>query len=303
MSFLRNGIFIAILAHGLIGASLVWDKVLLREPETRNLPAYIFWMGAMSALGVLLAVLGFRLPPPGIALLAFGTGALHLVAIYFYYAALKKGEATDALALMGGFSTAATALISLAFLAVPVARRELLGFLVMTAGGFVMFFTERLNLRRILPDVLAASAAFGLVNVLQKVVFNQTDFVPGYVLFTLGTFAASLCLLLPRSWRKQILRRSRESPPRSRFWYFVNRLAAGVGSFLVFYAISKANPAVVEAISAERYAIVFLGAFLVTRLKPSWLSENFGGWVLAGKVAATGLVAAGLVLLAQTVAD
>ena len=287
----------------MIGASLVWDKVLLREPGTRSLPAYVFWMGAMSGLSLLLAVLGFHMPPWRIALQALGAGALHLVAIYFYYAALKRGEATEAPALMGGFSTAATALISLAFLAVPVARRELLGFLLMTAGGFVMFFTERFHLRRILPDVLAASAAFGLVSVLQKVVFNHTDFVPGYVLFTLGTCVASLCLLLPRSSRSQVLRRSRESPPRSRFFYFANRFAAGVGSFLVFYAISKANPAVVDAISAERYAIIFLGAFLITRLKPSWLSESFHGWVLAGKIAATGLVAAGLVLLGQSVAD
>ena len=42
--FIRNGIVVAIIAHGLIGATLVWDKVLLRQPETRNLFSYVFWV-------------------------------------------------------------------------------------------------------------------------------------------------------------------------------------------------------------------------------------------------------------------
>jgi len=62
------------------------------------------------------------------------------------------------------------------------------------------------GLRRTLPAILASAATFGLVNVLQKVVFNRTNFVTGYVFFTAGTFAAAMALLLHPSWRKQILR-------------------------------------------------------------------------------------------------
>jgi hypothetical protein len=36
LNFVHNGLFVAI-AHGLIGLSLIWDMVLLRQPETRNL--------------------------------------------------------------------------------------------------------------------------------------------------------------------------------------------------------------------------------------------------------------------------
>lgn len=32
-AFARSGIFVAIIAHGLIGVTLVWDKVLLRQPD------------------------------------------------------------------------------------------------------------------------------------------------------------------------------------------------------------------------------------------------------------------------------
>jgi hypothetical protein len=81
-----NGFFVALPAHGLIGVSLVWDKVLLRQPETRNLVSYVFWLGSLSILGLLLIPFGFHIPAPPIAALGFGAGLVHMAADYFYYA-------------------------------------------------------------------------------------------------------------------------------------------------------------------------------------------------------------------------
>lgn len=106
-----------------------------------------------------------------------------------------------------------------------------------------------------------------------------------------------MLLLVPPKWRRQIFVESEKAEPRSRFWYFVNRFVSGVGSFLIFYAIDLAHPAVVDAISGVRYAIIFLGAYGLTRLYPRWLQENFRGWTLAGKALATLLIVAGLVFL------
>ena len=58
LEFLKNGAFIAIIAHGIIGISLVWDKVLLKRPGTKNLFSYVFWLGAMSVFGVALIPFG-----------------------------------------------------------------------------------------------------------------------------------------------------------------------------------------------------------------------------------------------------
>src|SRR5579872_3920005 len=177
LSFLRNGVFIAIIANGLIGISLVWDKVLLRKPETRNLVSYVFWLGAISVFGLLLAPFGFHWPRLPIAVLALGTGILHLAAIWFYYAALKRGEASQTLAVMGGFSPVATVLIAIPLLRHPyVVQGNLLAFALLVLGGFVMFFAEKLNLKRIVPSILLSSGLFGLVNVLQKMVFDNTNF-------------------------------------------------------------------------------------------------------------------------------
>jgi drug/metabolite transporter (DMT)-like permease len=295
---MTGGIAIAILAHATIAVSLLWDKILLRRPETRNLANYVFWLGAMSILGVLLIPFGFHRTSLGTAALGLGSGAVSLAANWFYYRALKYGEASQSLAVVGGFAPLATALIGLGLLPNRWREGEIAAFALMVLGGFVMFGAEQLNLPRVLPSVLWAALLFGLTNVVQKIVFNDAGFVTGYVFFTLGTFAGALALLLRPLWRRQILQYSEEASPESKRGYFSNRFVSGVGSFLIYVAISKANPAIVDAISGLRYAIVFVGAFLLTRLKPSLLREDFRRHALIGKTVATGLVAAGLALLA-----
>jgi drug/metabolite transporter (DMT)-like permease len=300
LDFYKNGVFIAIIAHGLIGISLIWDKVLLKRPGTTNLFSYVFWLGSLSVFGVLLIPFGYDSPSFGLMAVAFAAGILHLVAIFFYYTALKSGEASETLAVMGGFSPVATAAIGFGLLSRQMTGGELIGFALMTAGGFVMFFSEKLPLRALLPPVILASLFFGSVNVLQKIVFEQTNFVSGYVCFTTGTFLGAMLLLARSSWRRQIFSQSGADTPSNRFWYFVNRFLSGVGSFLIFYAISRANPALVDSISGVRYAIIFVGALLLTKLKPIWLNEDFHRWEMITKVVATCLVVAGLVIVGRS---
>ncbi|MGH9559157.1 MAG: EamA family transporter [Bryobacteraceae bacterium] len=296
-SFVNNGIFIAILAHGLIGLSLIWDKILLERPETRNVVNYIFWLGAMSILGVCLVPFGFTMPARGVFAIAFGAGLVQLAANYFYYDALDAGEASQTLAIMGGFSPLFTYLIGVALLKKPLGGASMVGFGIMVAGGFFMFLSEALNVKRVLPLTIAASGMFGLSSVMQKLAFDRTNFVSAYVVFTIGTFAGALILLIRPSWRDQILHTSEEASPRSKELYFVNRFISGVGSFLIFFAISRASPAIVDAISGVRYVLVFVGVYFVGKYHPRWLKEEYRGWPLEAKIIATALVVAGLVLV------
>jgi drug/metabolite transporter (DMT)-like permease len=292
-----NGVLIAIVAHGLIGVSLVWDKVLLEKKETKNLLSYVFWLGAISIFGLVLLGFGFKMPSLKIAGIAFAAGTFDLIASYFYYAALQAGEASDSLAAMGGFAPVATALIAIPLLNHPIGG-NLAGFVVMTLGGFLMFFAEKQPLKKMLPKIILAALGYGLSAVLQKIVFQNTNFVSGYVFFTFGTTVGAFAMLAPPGWRKQIFHHSQAAPPRSKFWYMFNRFLAGLGSFLVVFAVSRTNPALVSAISGVRYVIIFLGAYGITRLRPQWFQEDFRAWPLAAKLTATLLVIAGLMLVA-----
>ena len=271
-----NGVFLAVLAHGLIGISLVWDKVLLRKRETQNLLSYVFWLGAISIFGLVLIAFGFKLPSFKLAGTAFAAGLLDLIGSFFYYAALKTGEVSEEVAAVGGFGPVATVLIAIPLLKSPVGG-SVPGFVILTAGGFLTFFAEKAPLKKIIPRVILAAGCFGLMNVLQKVVFNQTNFVTGFVFYTLGTFLGSVALIVPPGWRRQVFQHSKEAPPRSKLWYIFNRFVAGVGSFLAVFAVSRTSPSIVEAISGVRYMVVFIGAYLITKFRPSWFKEQFGG--------------------------
>lgn len=295
-SIFLDGILIAIVAHGLVGLSLVWDKVLLQRKGMQSLASYVFWLGAISIFGLVLIPFGFHMPSWKTIGIAFSAGICDLIATYFYYAALKHGEASEELAAMGGFSPVATVLLSIPLLGYHLGD-ALYGFIIMTLGGFVMFFAEKLPLRRMLPRIIAAAVFFGLTNVLQKLAFNDAKFISGYVFFTIGTFVGAMALLIPPTWRKQILHPQEQPQPRSRIGYFLNRFVAGVGSFLVVFAVSRANPSVVEAISGVRYVVIFLAAWAITRFKPSWFKEDFATWPLTIKLLGTALVVAGLVLV------
>ena len=297
-AFLKSGVLMSFIANALIGISLVWDKVLLKQKETRNLVSYVFWLGAISIFGLALVPFGFKIPRFNTAALGFVAGVLHLAAIYFYYAALKRGEASESLAAMGGLSPVATALIGFFLLRQPFAGGKVLAFGLLSGGGFLMFLSEKMDFRRMIAPVALASGLFGLVNVLQRMVFRQTNFVTGYVFFTLGTCVGALLLLVPPGWRRQIFKQSEEAPPRSKFWYFVNRFIDGVGSFLIFYAISLTHPAIVDAIGGVRFAIIFAGAIVLTKFWPQWLQEDFTGRELTIKVLATAVIMAGMIWLA-----
>lgn len=289
-----NGVVIAIAAHVLVGASLVWDKILLKRQGMRDLSFYVFWLGAISIFGVLLVPFGFQMPSAKIAWLAGIAGFCDLVATWAYYAALKSGQASEEVAATGGFTPLATVLLSIPLLGVHVAG--MLGFAIMTLGGFVLFFAEKMPLRKVLPSVIIASVFFALTDVLQKLAFNGTNFVSGYVFFTIGTFVGAMALLLRPTWRRQIFKDSGEAPPRSKIGYMINRFLAGVGSFLVVYAISRTTPSMVEAISGVRYVVVFIGAYAVTRWRPNWFHEDFTHRALLVKLLGTGMVVAGLII-------
>ena len=297
MSLLQNGFFLATLANAILGISLVWDKVLLGKPKLGDVVNYVFWLGGMSVLGLLLIPFGFHRTTWAVAALGFGAGLVHLAANYFYYATLKSGEASQTLAIMGGFAPLATFVVGIGLLKQPFGGFSGWGFGLMVGGGFLMFLSERIDVKRVLMLTVLAAITFGFTNVMQKMVFDETNFVTGYVFFTFGTFAGAMLFLVRRSWRERIFRQSEETPQRSKFWYFVNRFVNGVGSFLIFLAISRAHPAIVAAISGLRYVIIFVGAFLITKFYPRWLKETFRGWPLIAKSIATALVAAGLVLV------
>ncbi|TSC60202.1 MAG: Uncharacterized protein LiPW15_80 [Parcubacteria group bacterium LiPW_15] len=291
-----SGIFWALLGQLFLGLSLVIDKILLdQKPKKDQVLSYIFWIGLLNFVGLLFAPFGFAVPSTTTILLSLLAGALFLVSLATYYAALAKGGVSSTLAIIGGFAPIATYLISGFFSFSSLNVAEGIAFALLVAGGLLLFFTEKIDFKKIFLWVILASLFIGLADVSQKLAFNTANFVTVFVSMKFFTGVIALCLLAIPSLRRRIFSSSADTSHKYRISYFLNRALSGASSFLIFYGIAlEAQPALVESLSGVRFVLIFLIAFAISKIKPAWLNEKFRGWILAGKIIATILILLGL---------
>lgn len=285
-----NGIILAVIAQVIIGISLIVDKTFLKEKVAGNVFAYVFWIGISNFFAIFVAPFDFVNPGFWPGFLAFLAGVFFFLALIFYYKALEGGEASSTLAVLGGFTPLATILASTIFLQEKLNIIELFCFLILTLGGFLMFLADFRNFKKVYIWILLSAICFGLTNALQKVGYDESSFLTGYGIMKFGTFAATLSLLIVPTWRKQVFERTVSTENKNKIYYLANRSAAGIASVALSYGIKLSHPALIEATSGVKYAIVFLIAFVLAKKWPQILKENFSTKVLILKVTATILI-------------
>ena len=288
------GILIAVIAYTLLGLSIVLDKMLLKERVRGSSIVFIFWIGIANVVLFPFVFFGFSPPTAGIFALGFASGAFLLLAGRFYYGALERGEATKIPTVIGALTPISAALWSLWFLSTTLNIAEWVAFGVLVAGGVVMLLSDEGKDRRTFFWAIGAAFFYGLGNVTQKIVFTETNFTTGMVLYAFGMAVTALALLLRREWHDAIFAQSTAAPYEKRRFYIGNRILAGIASLLIFYAIKLEHPALIDAVSGMRAVVAFLFALLVMKFRPKLLAEHFHGWKLAGKIAGTLIIIIGL---------
>lgn len=291
-----SGVTIAFLAQIFIGVSLVIDKIFFGESGERRVIPYVFWISIMSSFGLIFFFFGFKLPTAETLGLSFLAALSFLLMLICYYKVLSIGEATEAIPIVGGFAPLATYLAGSMLEFSPLNAAEAAGFSLLIAGGFILFFSDRSKILKIIPWTLVASAFTGSTNVLEKLVFQNTEnFATGYALMKSATLIIGISMFALPYFRKNIFNESRDTAKEKRILYFVNRAVAGTGSLLIFYAIKLENhPAIVESINGARYIIVFILAYVITMLRPDILNETIHGRKAFLKITATLLILSGL---------
>ncbi len=286
-----NWLFIAILAQMVLGTSAVFDKFLLKRKFFDPL-VYTFWLGLLGIFAILILPFGFASLSLATIIVALISGAIFILAMLFLFYALDYSEASSTLPIIGGFSPIFTLILAYFLLNSFLGFGELISFCFLVLSGFILFLVEKKELRFLSLILITVSALFfGLSNVLSKIVFQAGPFIPGFVWIKIGGVIFVLSLLLFRSFRERIFSSSRQARIKNHFLYFANRAYAGLGSILVYFAISMAHPALVDATQCLKYIVIFLCAWIL-------LKEKFGGKILAGKIIAAFFISLGILWLA-----
>ena len=283
-------LLIAVLAQIILGTSAVFDKFLLKRKFFDPL-VYTFWLGILGIFSLVILPLGFTFLPINTIAVAFVAGALFILAMLFLFYALDYSEASETLPVIGGLSPIFTLILGYFLLNSFLGFGELVSFCFLVLAGIVLFLVEKKELRFLSSSlIIAASLFFGLSNVLSKIVFQAGPFVSGFIWIKIGGGVFVLLLLLRKSFRQRIFSSIRQAKTTHHFFYFANRAYAGLGSILVYFAISLTHPALVDATQSLKYIVIFFCAWLL-------LKERFKGKILAGKIIATIFIAFGILWL------
>ncbi len=273
------------------GSSAVIDKLLLKKSYPNPI-GYTFWIGILSVFTVFLAPFGFRLFNFSEFGFTFLTGAVSILALFFYFAALFYGEASSSIILIWALAPIFTLIFSSALLDINLTFYQLAGFIILILGGLILFFIEQKGVRlKVIMLAVIAAFCFGLASNLTKMVFDFSGFFSGLIWIKFTSFLTVLIFLAVPAFRKKIFHPEGRDEFKNKRLYLFNRAYAGLGSILIYAAISTGLPPLVESTRNLQYLFVFLGGWLILR-------ERFSGWILAGKITAFAIISFGVLWLA-----
>jgi drug/metabolite transporter (DMT)-like permease len=283
-----NWLFFAFIAQFIAGSAAIFDKLLYKKVY-KNPLGYTFWLGILGLFSLAFIPFGAKINPSSIQfLIALAAGATFIGAMFFYFKAIFIGETSSRAVLISAISPIFTLIASSFLLGESLDTLRALIFILLIAGGIVLFFVENKSIRfKTLIFSLASALFFGITYTLTKYLFNQTGFLTGFMWTKLGAVVTVLLLLVISSWRKTIFNSQPEEKMKSPALYFANRIYAGLGSIVIYYAASLGPVALVNATENLKYLFIFIGGWLL-------LKEHFKGWALIGKIVAFILIALGI---------
>lgn len=304
---------VAIIAYFLLALVNILDKFLL-ENAVNSSRAYTFLVGILG-----MAVFAFApwfLKWPGIDLFLFNilVGVFFPLALLFFYAALKKGEASKTLLLIGGAVPVFTLIFSLILLNDSFSSRQWLALSSLLIGTIIIswlpekqnFWHRALEVLKInrkktykgLMLALFAGIFFALFFIGSKEAFNNQEFFSAFIWIRGGSFIFVLLFLLHLRSRKEIFSNIKKLNSKKGSMFIANQGLAAGGFLLQNYAISLTSVALVNALQGVQYVFIIIIGVVATLFYPKFLSENISKPIIIQKIIAVLLIAFGLYLIA-----
>lgn len=291
-------LFIVIVGYFLNAAAAVVDKFLLSK-KIPNPAVYTFFIAALGLLGLVLIPWGFYWPGVFELLVALLAGLTFTAALFCLFKALALNETSRVTPFIGGLSPIFVLGFSYFLLSDRLNSNQLLAFVLLVAGTAAISWekSRRKNQARGFLLALISALLFGLSYTLTKDVYNHQDFVSGFVWMRLAAFLGALFLLISPANRRAIWESSRESDVKVSGVFLFGQASGALSFILINYAISLASVSIVNALQGLQYVFLLLMVLILAKWSPHILNERLRGRILAQKIMAIILVAAGLYLL------
>ena len=295
----------ALASYTIFASVTITDKYLLSRsiPDAR---VYAFYTGILGLFAFVFAPLGFKIPSITTMALGIFAGALLIAAMFLFFCALRRGEASRVLVAWGGTVPIFTLLF------VYISTKELptgfeflalalliVGSVTILFEGWKKTFQDMKSFFIILLSSFLLSAYFTVA----KFLFASEPFLNAFLWIKIGGVLFALLFLISPEVRRLIIQHKKSSSKKPGGIFVLKNGSGGVAALLQAFAVSKASfaeVAIVNALQGVQFAIVFFAALFLTKKFPGIVKERIDRTVIIVKIAGTGLVIAGVALLAIT---
>ncbi|MDA3815420.1 MAG: EamA family transporter [Patescibacteria group bacterium] len=275
-----NWILIAIAGYFLLAIEAVISKALLTG-RIKSWQSYSAYVGLLSSVGFLVAVMGFfseewklQWTTTGTFLIALISGFLFIIGLIFLYRALQFSSASRVYVLFGAVVTFFSYVLGVFLVNERHNLQNFIGIILLVMGGVMIsykFYKNKFFSTFKYVIIAGALVAFSLIFL--KYVYDHQNFVSGYVYSRLGMFLSALAFLIIPFPGKQInftkgkTKKARRKNGLDALAVLSAKTLAGIGAILTYYAISLGSVTVVNALVSVQYLftvllVVILGFFI-----------------------------------------
>lgn len=252
---------LAIVGQLLNAGTVLIDKHIVTNTSVTRPGVYVFYVGLMSGVVILLlpfGIVGF--PDLYTILLSLDIGFVFIGSILFLYRALKHANATDVIAWLTAFSAITTFIFSALFLSEKLPHSFFFAMVFFVIGillvGHFRFYA------RSFIQVIGSGILFGLSVVLMKMLFIHAPFVDAFFWSRIGNVVAALFLLLFPSVRTHLFQITKSTTRKTGALIVGNRVLGGAAFLCILSAVKLGSASIVNALSALQFVFIFVMIYL-----------------------------------------
>ncbi len=303
-------LLLAFTGHLFNGAAFVIDKILLKSAFVRS-ATYAGLIGVLMGLLVVAVPFLSSLPSWLEAVPIFFFGACFVFALWAFFEAMRRGEMTVVVPVVGVLIPLLTFIGSSVFLGLGLEGASLYGFvLLLISVGLLTYQPSRSRSTQALLPVflysLLSAVLFSVTNIVGKYAFSLQPFWTVFVLSRVAAAFMGLLVLfvLDRRAGEEIRTAfggQKGSKNGSLGLAIIGQVLGSFGFVLVNAALSQGNPSVVSAMQAVQYACLICVAWFGGKRLAAQLGESRDRGSLIRKGIALIFIAIGLWLVAAFV--
>lgn len=304
----------ALSSYALGALAALLDKYLLGSRRIPSVTLYVFFVALLGAAVLLVFPLGFfypqlrvDLPNAGNLLFCLLVGFLYTVGLGFFYQAIRKAKASQAVPVVFSLIPL-VALLGEATLGGYLLGGERLGGIgLLVLGGLLISFDLPLKIAKRsffagFPAAFAAGTILGFSYLGLNRIYEEQSFFAGFFWTRLGGLFTVLALFFHRPSRRQIVRVFSFRPRKIDGGHFLtgalfllNKIIGGTGSILFNKALSLGSASNVNALASFQFVFVVLFALPFAKSHPEIFEENvsLGDWVQ--RIGAIAIIGLGLI--------